>query len=328
MPPGASSLAPLPDDPLVSVIVPSFNQGRFIEDTIRSVLSQDYRPVELLVIDGGSTDSTLDVLRRLEGAPGLRWWSEPDRGVADAVNKGLARAGGSIAAIQSSDDLYAPGALRAAVDAFRQRPCLGLVYGDIATVDDRGREDGRSAIGPYSLEGFLARTTWVPQPSAFFRLDLARELGGWSERYFVADTEFWLRLLFRADALKLDRCLALRRRHGAQRDRRTRDIHESYWRMIDDSPDLRHAPRRLRRLARAGACMLTLRYNPTGSDWLATRHLWTAFALCPAAARMAGRSPYWIPGLLPVRRMLSRVKRTLLASRSPRPETPDNPERR
>ena len=94
--------------PLVSVIVPSYNQARFIRETLDSILGQDYRPLEVIVFDGASKDETVDVLGSYGDRPELRWWSEPDRGVVDAVNKGLAKANGEILAIQSSDDCFTP----------------------------------------------------------------------------------------------------------------------------------------------------------------------------------------------------------------------------
>ena len=100
----------LPEHPLISVIVPSFNQGAFIRKTIESALQQDYRPIEVVVMDGASTDNTVDILKSFGDIPELRWVSEPDQGVVDAVNKGLRLARGEIAAIQSSDDFYLPGA--------------------------------------------------------------------------------------------------------------------------------------------------------------------------------------------------------------------------
>src|SRR4029078_10041925 len=101
-------LPPLSERPLVSIIVPSFNQGRFIRTTIDSILEQSYRPLEAIVVDGGSNDDTVDVLKSYGDLPELRWTSEPDTGVADAVNKGFARARGEVIGIQSSDDWYAP----------------------------------------------------------------------------------------------------------------------------------------------------------------------------------------------------------------------------
>src|SRR5947207_2842436 len=112
--------------PLVSIVVPSFNQGRFIAETLRSCLEQHYRPIEILVQDGGSNDNTISVLRSLK-APELSWVSEPDDGVVDAVNKGLRRAKGEILSIQSSDDVFVCGAVTAAVDAHSHDPSIGLV---------------------------------------------------------------------------------------------------------------------------------------------------------------------------------------------------------
>ncbi len=304
--------------PLLSIIVPSFNQGRFIRHTLDSCLAQKHKPIEIIVIDGGSTDGTIDVLRGYGQRPELRWWSEPDRGVADAVNKGLARASGDIAAIQSSDDAYLPGAFEHIVAAFEQSPDVGLVYGDIATVDAAGVELSRSTIPAFSLEGFLAGITWVPQPSAFFRLDLARSLGGWNERYFVADTEMWLRMGFRTSVRKLDVCLAERRKHGEQRDRQSRAIRDSYRRMIGESGDLKRAASRLRRAARCGCHMISIRYNPSGSDWAATWHLWNAVLNYPRVMSAVGRTPLWVPGYLPLRRLLSTVKRGICGAASVR----------
>ena len=94
---------------LLSIVVPSYNQGAYIRETLDSIFAQDYRPIEVLVLDGASKDETVEILRSYD-APELRWWSERDRGVVDAVNKGLARASGEIIGIQSSDDTYLPGA--------------------------------------------------------------------------------------------------------------------------------------------------------------------------------------------------------------------------
>ena len=101
--------------PLVSIIVPSYNQGRFIRRTLESIFTQDYQPLQVIVVDGASTDETVDVLRSFDGTPGFEWVSEPDSGVVEAVNKGFARARGVIGGIQSSDDFYLPGAIGAGV---------------------------------------------------------------------------------------------------------------------------------------------------------------------------------------------------------------------
>ena len=122
-------------NPLVSVIIPSWNQGRFLAETLDSVFAQDYAPLEVLVFDGASKDETVEVLQRYDGRPGFWWKSEPDRGVVDAVNQGLAKATGEYCVILSSDDCFLPGAVRAAVAALRADPALGLVYADAEYID-------------------------------------------------------------------------------------------------------------------------------------------------------------------------------------------------
>src|SRR5438309_5772154 len=124
-----------PSLPLVSVVTPSLNQGAYIEETIRSVLDQDYPRIEHIVVDGGSTDGTLEILRRY---PHLTWVSEPDGGQADAVNKGFRLAEGEIFGWLNADDLYLPGTISAAVAVLRETGC-GLVHGGWRQIDEEGK---------------------------------------------------------------------------------------------------------------------------------------------------------------------------------------------
>jgi glycosyltransferase involved in cell wall biosynthesis len=298
-------------NPLVSIIVPSFNQGQFIRETIESCLAQDYRPIEVLVIDGASTDDTLAVLHTYDGVPEVHWVSEPDSGVVEAVNKGLAKARGEFAGIQSSDDYYLPGAIAAGVQALEAEPGLGFVFGDIVKVDAAGNELSRSRLAQYSLESFLAVETWVPQPSTFFRLDLAKAVGGWREEVpYAADTDLWLRLAFQAGACKVDRVQAARRVHGEQRDRQAARIARDYSRMIDESPDVAGASARLRRAAHSGKCLTRVRYNPSGSDWYAAGQLLQAGWLRPRCFSLRVFLLYLL--YFPVRKALAPWKRRFL----------------
>ena len=297
--------------PLVSIIVPSYNQGQFIRRTLQSILSQDYRPIEVIVIDGASTDETVSVLQEFSSAPELQWVSEPDSGVVEAVNKGFARARGEIGAIQSSDDFYLPGAVSAGAGALLANPELAFAFGDVAKVDAEGRELSRTALAPFSLENVLTAATWIPQPSTFFRMGLAKRLGGWrSEVPYAADTDLWLRMALQAPALKIDRLMAERSMHEAQRDTQGARIVRDYTRAIDTLPGLEQAPPRLRRAARAGKWLMANRYEPNAGELLRVGRLWRAASVWPALfARYPMRS--FVPGGNRLRALASRVARAV-----------------
>ncbi len=294
--------APLP---LVSIIVPSYNQGRFIRRTLESILSQDYRPLEVIVIDGASTDETVSILQEFSTHPQLQWVSEPDRGVVDAVNKGFARATGAIGGIQSSDDFYLPGAIRAGVDALQADPALAFVFGDIAKVDAEGRELSRTQLAPYSLEAVLSMETWIPQPSTLFRMDLAKTLGGWREDYpYAADTDLWMRMAVQHPARKLDRLMAQRSMHEAQRDTQGARIVRDYAGMIDSLMSQFDA-HGLGGAARAGKLLIANRYDRPG-ELLRVGRLWqAAWANPKLLQRFPVRS--MIPGGNRIRAALSRT---------------------
>jgi glycosyltransferase involved in cell wall biosynthesis len=297
--------------PLVSIIVPSFNQGRFIRRTLDSILAQDYRPLEILVMDGASTDDTVQILKEYSCHPELHWVSERDSGVVEAVNKGFARARGAIGAIQSSDDFYLPGAVSAAVEALTADAELAFVFGDVAKVDAEGRELSRTSLAAYSLENVLSVATWIPQPSTFFRMDLAKRLGGWREEVpYAADTDLWLRMGLQAPARKLDRLMAERSMHEAQRDTQGARIIRDYARAIDTLPGLESAPERVRRAARAGKWLMANRYDPGASELRRVGRLWRAAAQWPALfSRLPARS--FVPGGNGLRSLASRMARTV-----------------
>ena len=186
---------------LVTVVMPSFNQGRFIEAAARSVLDQDYRHLELLIVDAGSTDGTLPCLERLLDTFGekLRWLSESDTGPANAINKALRLARGEIVGWLNSDDLYAPGAVAAAASSLLTNPEAVMVYGEAEHVDETGRRLAAypTRRPPVSPEDFQAGC-FICQPSVFLRREVFDAVGLLDESLATAfDFELWMRL-FRA----------------------------------------------------------------------------------------------------------------------------------
>ena len=187
--------------PLLSIVMPSYNQGRFLREALDSIFSQSYRPLEVIVVDGASSDDSCAILADYAARhPELRWISEKDQGPADAVNKGLAMMRGELAGICSSDDLYCPGALEQVVRTAQAHPDCGFIYGDVAGVDERGAALGEGCLPGFSWPAFFAISLALPQGSIFFRTRLAREVGGWNASYYSCDIDYWLRMLFRARA--------------------------------------------------------------------------------------------------------------------------------
>lgn len=178
--------------PTVTVVTPSYNQGRFIRETVESVLSQDYPRVEYLVIDGGSTDETLAILRDYESR--LVWVSEADRGQSSAINKGWRRGRGEIVAWLNSDDTYLPGAISTAVSYLSQHPEVGALYGEGYRIDEEGRVLDRCPTLPFSIES-LKETCFICQPTAFLRRRVVEEVGYLDESlHFSIDYDLWIRL--------------------------------------------------------------------------------------------------------------------------------------
>jgi glycosyltransferase involved in cell wall biosynthesis len=179
--------------PLVSIVTPSFNQGTYIADTVASVLGQQYPNIEYWIIDGGSTDSTRAALQPFIGDPRLHIVGEPDRGQADAINKGWAQCRGAILAWLNSDDTYLPGAIGVQVAALFNHPEAGAVYADAQYTSAAGKPLHLLAARPYSPLALL-RLEIPAQPTVFLRRELVARLGPLSiTRRYSMDTDYWAR---------------------------------------------------------------------------------------------------------------------------------------
>jgi glycosyltransferase involved in cell wall biosynthesis len=183
---------------LISIVTPSFNQDRYIEETIQSVLSQDYPHIEYMIVDGGSTDDTVNVIKKYESK--LAWWvSESDKGQTDAINKGFARANADILAWINSDDTYEPGAFRSAVKYFQEHPDVGMIYGDCNYINESGKVIGKFNSAQTNYRYLRQGYTHIPQQTMFFRADLWKEAGPLDPSfYFAMDYDLWTRIASRA----------------------------------------------------------------------------------------------------------------------------------
>ena len=214
--------------PKLTVITPSFNQGKFIERTIRSVLDQGYPNLEYVIVDGGSTDESVEIIRRYEDR--LAWWvSEPDGGQSHAINKGIERTSGEIVAYLNSDDYYLPGAFDRAVTALERAEGSWVAGGafDVKEGDPPKRLRVWRPKPPFYCEGLLRGRHWwmlvpwhVPQPSCFWRRELFERFGAFRlDMHYAFDAEFMLRLAFADELPELlpDSFLSVRSVHPEQK---------------------------------------------------------------------------------------------------------------
>lgn len=257
-------------NPLVSVITPSYNQADFLEDTIKSVLAQDYPAIEYLIIDGGSTDGSVDIIRKYESE--LEWWiSEPDEGQAAAINKGMLRAKGEIVAWLNSDDLYLPGAVSRAVADFQTHPQLGLVFGNAVTIDADGCPIRELIFPDWQLEDLIGFRI-ICQPAVFMAREFYEQVAGLDLNYhFMLDHHLWIRIASLAHIHHIPSMLAAARHHEAAKNvsqaaafgRESLEILE--W--MKTQPDLAACVAAHKRQVLAGAYRLNARYLMDGGQY-------------------------------------------------------------
>jgi glycosyltransferase involved in cell wall biosynthesis len=207
---------------LVSIVTPSLNQARYLQEAIDSVRAQLYEPIEHIVVDGGSTDGTLELLSAYDG---LQWISEPDRGQSHALNKGFARARGEIFGWLNADDAYEPHAVAEGVTALDG---VGLAYADVTRVNDDGVNPRRIRSRPsWDLWTELNDGNGIFSPAVFFRREAFEAVGGLDESLHLAmDYDLWIRIGKRFRARHVDAVWAVQRIHD---DAKTVRHYEEFW---------------------------------------------------------------------------------------------------
>jgi glycosyl transferase family 2 len=245
--PWTEASAPLPERtggwPTISVVIPSYQQAQFLEETIRSVLLQGYPGLEVLVMDGGSSDGSVDVIRRYE--PWLAGWvSERDGGQSDAINKGWRRARGDLVTWLNSDDLLRPGWSATMAGTMIDAPDVDLLYCDVQVIDVDSRPTWVFPGGPASIERFVVY--WkVPfaQQGFLMRRRVLESCGGLDETlHFAMDAEYWLRLMLAGRIFRyVPQTLASFRLHEqaktrTQHDMQMADLTKVIRRFCDTAP--------------------------------------------------------------------------------------------
>ena len=262
---------------LVSIITPSFNQAVYLEQTILSVLEQDYPRIEYLVVDGRSTDNSVDIIRKYESK--LAWWvSEKDKGQADAINKGFARATGEVIAWLNSDDYYLAGTISAVVKIFEEHPEVVLAYGNMLSVDENGKTFNTLNYKQLTLEDLLCFQI-IGQPAVFMRRSALQKTGGLNPAFhFMLDHHLWIRLAQMGKILHVNQTWAAARYHAEAKNlAQAAEFGRDAFRILDAViHDEKLAPifAKVNRRARASANRVDARYLLDGGQPVAALSAW------------------------------------------------------
>jgi len=211
--------------PKISIITPSYNQGQFLEETIVSVLDQNYPSFEYVIIDGGSTDNSVDIIKKYESHL-THWVSEKDRGQTHAINKGFKKATGKIVNWLNSDDLLTPGALQVVGERFGEYPESEFCFGDFDVIDKEGQIIFSRKSPPYHFHTLFYGRQLSSQPAVFFRRNVLAKIGYLDETFnFCMDLEFWIRAAQQGCIFhQIKKPLALARMHGDAKTTRLQQV--------------------------------------------------------------------------------------------------------
>lgn len=284
--------------PVISVTIPCLNRAHFLVPTIESVLQQDYPNIECIVMDGGSTDNTIEILKGYEDR--ITWVSEPDKGHADAINKGWKMSKGDILAWLNADDVWAvPDAARQAVDYLQTHPEVDVVFGACGSIDGDGNLVGMSYLHEWDLEYAVEYCDHcIPQPAAFVRRDIVERVG-WLDPDFYQkkDHELWLRIGLAGRIRHLPMLFANERNvKGLSFDGRTAapacvQVTRKFYSLPGISPALLQKQRR----AVSNSYLRGAEYAWFGGQlWsIVRRYLWRAFLCDPSNSVRVTRALLW-----------------------------------
>jgi glycosyltransferase involved in cell wall biosynthesis len=259
---------------LVSIITPSYNQVQYLEQTLRSVLEQDYPHIEYIVVDGASTDGSMEVIKKYSDR--LAYWvSEKDMGQAEAINKGFARATGEIVAWINSDDFYFPGAVASAVKVFESNPDAGLIYGNTVAVDEKGEFIHFPKYAQWELEDLLTFNI-IGQPAVFMRRDVLLKAGLLDPSFhYLLDHQLWIRMAAHAPMMHVpERWAAGRFHESAKNVAQAEKFGEEAFRILEWARSDPFVAGRLSRISRQ-SCAAAYRIN--GRYLLDAGNAWASF---------------------------------------------------
>lgn len=216
--------------PLISIVTPSLNQGIYIEENIKSVLNQDYPDFEHIIIDGGSTDGTIDILEKYNH---LIWISEKDRGQSEAINKGFRRANGEIIGWLNSDDCYEPDAFSTIARELNRAEGKYIVFGDCNLIDKKGERIGcckGKLPHPNDFIKYWEKNYTIPQPAVFFYKEIIDKVGYLDESlHYVMDYDFWLRISKYYQFHYFEKPIAIMRVHDRAKSSLSYEVFEREW---------------------------------------------------------------------------------------------------
>ncbi|MBP6207985.1 MAG: glycosyltransferase [Anaerolineales bacterium] len=263
---------------LVSIITPSYNQAAYLEQTITSVLGQDHADMEYIVIDGGSTDGSVEIIKKYSDR--LAYWvSEKDRGQAEAINKGFAKATGEIIAWLNSDDFYLEGTVKAAVQIFEQNPDVVLVYGNMLSVDEHGKPFNALNYKQLTLEDLLCFQI-IGQPAVFMRRSALQKAGGLDLAFhFMLDHHLWIRIAQLGRILHVPQTWSAARYHAeAKNFAKAAEFGRDAFRILawaEKDASLAPTLKSVSRRARASANRVDARYLLDGGQLGLSLQAWT-----------------------------------------------------